>query len=176
VADVLIDNPILNRPFDPPTRHWAFGPDGITDTIVDGRRESRYFAPVPQPKMTHGQFPLLDDPSLSSVHANDLVNDIRQRVQLWRELGRPHITSLTRVLIDHWTNPDRERRLFFAQVEAAETAIYLAEAADRSGDTWLRRRLEAHAEEANPGLVRAALKMATGSGKTTVMGMTPCWQ
>lgn len=174
MADVVIDNPILNPPFDPPTRHWRFGPDGITDEWVEGRRPSGYFAPVPAAKGV--QLSLLDDPALSRLQANELVNTIRHRVQLWRDQGRPHITSTTRALIDYWIDPERERRLFFAQVEAAETAIYLAEAADRSGDTWLWRRLEAHAAESNPGLVRKALKMATGSGKTTVMGMLLAWQ
>jgi len=176
VADVVIDNPILNAPFDEPTHHWVFGPNGITDTIANGRRQSRYFAPVPQPKIANGQPSLLADPTLSSLHMNQLVEDVRGRMTAWRALGRPHITSTTRALIDHWTDPTRERRLFFAQVEAAETAIYLTEAADREGNAWLRRRLEVHAAEANPGLVRTALKMATGSGKTTVMGMLLAWQ
>jgi type III restriction enzyme len=48
VADAVIDNPILNGPYDPPTRYWRFDDSGITDEIVEGRRTSGYFVPVPQ--------------------------------------------------------------------------------------------------------------------------------
>lgn len=36
------------------------------------------------------------------------------------------ITNVTRQLLEYWKNPDRERKLFFCQIEAMETAIYLA--------------------------------------------------
>ena len=35
------------------------------------------------------------------------------------------ITNVTRQLLEYWKNPDRERKLFFCQMEAMETAIYL---------------------------------------------------
>jgi type III restriction enzyme len=47
MADRVIDNPILNRPYDEPTRHFAFDTDGITDEIVEQRRPSSFFSPVP---------------------------------------------------------------------------------------------------------------------------------
>src|SRR5260370_36010969 len=47
---VVIENPILNSPYDEPTRHFYFDEDGITDRVVDSRRISTYFVPIPKPK------------------------------------------------------------------------------------------------------------------------------
>ena len=38
VAQVVIENPILNSPFEEAQRHWRFGDEGITDDVVEGRR------------------------------------------------------------------------------------------------------------------------------------------
>ncbi len=77
-------------------------------------------------------------------------------------------------LLDYWTRPDRERKLFFCQIEALETVIYITEAAKKYGDTWIENALRNANDGANPGLFRLAFKMATGSGKTVVMGMLDC--
>jgi type III restriction enzyme len=37
MTDKVIDNPILNRPYDEPSRHFAFDDGGITDRIEDSR-------------------------------------------------------------------------------------------------------------------------------------------
>ena len=66
--------------------------------------------------------------------------------------------------------------MLFCQVEAAETAIYLAEAAQKAGDAWIRNGLDLQNEEHNARLNRIALKMATGTGKTVVMAMLIAWQ
>jgi type III restriction enzyme len=47
---VIINNPIINSPFDEPRRHYRFDEDGITDDIVPERRISAYFVPIAQPK------------------------------------------------------------------------------------------------------------------------------
>jgi hypothetical protein len=47
VTDVVIDNPILNSPYEEPSRHFRFSDEGITDEIAEGRRRSGYFVPVP---------------------------------------------------------------------------------------------------------------------------------
>ena len=47
---VVIENPILNSPFEMPRRHFKFDDDGITDEIVEGRRPSSYFIPIASPK------------------------------------------------------------------------------------------------------------------------------
>ncbi len=105
-----------------------------------------------------------------------LVNQIRARVRLWREGGYPGVTSTTTRLLEYWTDPDRERKLFFCQIEALETLIYITEAAHKYGDAWIDNRLRDENDAFNPGLPRLAMKMATGSGKTVVMAMLIAWQ
>jgi len=54
-AREIIANPILNSPFDEPTRHFHFSEEGITNTVEEGRRTSAYFVPIPPPKMKNKQ-------------------------------------------------------------------------------------------------------------------------
>ena len=82
----------------------------------------------------------------------------------WRQGGYVDITATSRRLLDYWTDPDRDKRFFFCQIEALETAIYLTEVA-RKYDPWIDNTLRVANEGANPGLFRIAFKMATGTGK-----------
>ena len=43
MADTIIENPILNSPFREPERHWRFTDEGITNEIVNSRRQSTSF-------------------------------------------------------------------------------------------------------------------------------------
>ncbi len=82
----LIPNPILNSPFAEPSRHFAFTSEGITDTIVEGRRASSYFIPIPQPKKGKQQLDLAGvDPEEKREIV--LVNGLRDRVSKWRQGG-----------------------------------------------------------------------------------------
>ena len=109
------------------------------------------------------------------LQENEFINQVRGRVALWRTGGRVGVTRTTRLLLDHWTDPERERRLFFCQIEALETAIYLAKIAGKVGDAWIENHLREANRLANPDLYRIAFKMATGSGKTVVMAMLIAW-
>lgn len=40
MAQTVIDNPILNSPFEEPNRYFRCADDGITNEIVEGRRPS----------------------------------------------------------------------------------------------------------------------------------------
>ncbi|MCC6437902.1 MAG: DEAD/DEAH box helicase family protein, partial [Acidimicrobiales bacterium] len=171
---IVIENPILNTPFREPERHFRFDDEGITDQIVDGRRPSSYFMPIPKAKKKAGQL-VFDEWTGDRIEENRLINQIRERIGRWRELRWPGVTPTTRALLEYWSNPERERRLFFCQIEALETAIYLTEAAKNLGDAWIENELRTYAEDANPGLLRIAHKMATGSGKTVVMAMLIAW-
>ena len=51
MSQVIIDNPVINSPFEEPQRHFRFADDGITDEIVSGRRWSTYFIPIAKPKI-----------------------------------------------------------------------------------------------------------------------------
>ena len=96
----------------------------------------------------------------------------------WRDLGWPDITPVTRALLDHWHAEDRFRPLFFCQLEALETLIFITEVAKQTkyGHDWIEKYLREKADEAGTELFRVACKMATGSGKTVVMSMLVAWQ
>ena len=185
-------NPILNSPYREPSRHWELGEENQpTGEIINSRRESSFVTPVPPPRRGRdaaAQADLVDqtpeqlanDQQQYDTSAN--INEIRRHVDQWRGLPNPNdwgVSYTTRQLLEHWRSDrfDRERP-FFCQVEAVETAIWLTEVAPRQGAEVERilNALRESSEAANPGLERWALKMATGSGKTTVMAMLIAWQ
>ena len=177
MPQVVIENPVINSPFREPVRHFQFGDEGITNEVVAGRRISSYFVPIAQPRKK-GQKQLAFDTEWTKdrIEENKLVNQIRSRVKLWRQGGYVGITPVTTRLLDYWTNPDREKKLFFCQIEALETAVYLTEVARKYGDAWIENAVREANDTSNPGLPRTAFKMATGSGKTVVMAMLIAWQ
>jgi len=177
VTGPVIENPILNSPFAEPSRHWELDENGIpTGTPAPGRRRSEFIVPVPPPKhKVKAQASLDLEDEYGKRQPNDYINEIRTKVAQWRSLGeqglRP-VTPVTARLLRHWREQGRPRPLFFCQVEAVETAIWLTEVAPRAET----ERLRALNSEANPDLLRIAFKLATGAGKTTVMGMLIAWQ
>lgn len=176
MRQVVIENPVINSPFNEPTRHFKFDSEGITDEIVEGRRISAYFIPIARPR-AHGPLqPAFDTEwTQDRVEENKFINDIRKKVSLWRKGKYQGVTHTTRALLDYWTNPDREKKFFFCQIEALETIIFLTEVAKKYGDAWIENTIRDANNSANPGLPRMAMKMATGSGKTVVMGMLIAW-
>ena len=177
MKQVVIENPILNSPFVEPARHFKFSEEGITDEIVEARRISSYFVPIARPKKKgkSAQLTFETEWTQDRVEENKFINQIRSRVAIWRQGGYQGVTKTTRHLLDYWRNPDRDRKLFFCQIEAVETAIYLTEVANKYGDAWIENELRRFNEDANPLLFRIAFKMATGSGKTVVMAMLIAW-
>ncbi|MFH1158027.1 MAG: DEAD/DEAH box helicase family protein [Pseudomonadota bacterium] len=176
MSQVVIENPIINSPFDEPTRYFRFSDEGITNEIVDGRRTSSYFVPIAKSKKK-GDKQLQFDTEWTQdrIEENKLVNDIRRRVAMWRTGGHPGVTPTTARLIAYWTDPNREKKLFFCQNEALETAIYITEVAKKYGDAWIENAIREANDTSNPGLPRTAFKMATGAGKTVVMAMLIAW-
>ncbi|MDP2898732.1 MAG: DEAD/DEAH box helicase family protein [bacterium] len=175
MSQVVIENPVINSPFDEPTRHFRFTDEGITDEIENGRRTSAYFVPIARPRKRGKQLEFETEWTKDRIEENELVNEIRARVSLWRQGGYVGVTPTTSRLLAHWTERDREKRLFFCQIEALETAIYITEVAKKYGDAWIQNRLRQANDTSNPGLPRTAFKMATGSGKTVVMAMFIVW-
>jgi type III restriction enzyme len=177
MPDRVIENPIINSPYREPIRHFLFDQDGITNEIAETRRRSAYFVPVPRArKQAARQLELVTEWTLDRIRENREINEIRAKVQLWRRRGYPDVTPTTRALLEYWGDPGRGNPILFCQREAAETAIYIAEAAPKSGDVWIRNELDTADAEHNNGLPRLAVKMATGSGKTVVMAMLIAWQ
>lgn len=167
-------SPILNSPHLEPTRHFKSDARGITEEIVESRRPSTYFIPVPRQKTLKA----IEDQNVAEgaygselSKENEFINKIREKINTWRSTGYPGITKTSRDLLSYWRDDTRENKLFFCQIEALETLIYINEVAEKSGESWILNELKNNNQDANPGLYRLAFKMATGSGKTVVMAM-----
>lgn len=177
MQQVVIENPVLNSPFDEPKRHFRFTEDGITDEVVEERRISQYFVPIPRAKKkSPKQLSFETEWTADRVEENKDINRIRERVAIWRKGGYVGITKTTERLLEYWKREGREHRLFFCQIEALETAIWITEVAPKYGEAWVENFLREKNAQSNPLLYRIAFKMATGSGKTVVMAMLIAWQ
>ncbi len=150
------DSLIINSPYERPTRHWEQARDGSL-TLVAGRRPAGYEI-----------FDIRND--TRRTEELTLVNAIRERVDAWREADYPGTTSVTRRLLEHWYDRGaRQHPFYFCQLEAIETLVWHVEAAadyrqgifvPGDGGPW----------------ERLCNKMATGTGKTTLMAMIVTWQ
>lgn len=146
---------IINSPFVRPAQHWVPGVGKLE--IKPERRPAGY--------------------EIFDVRNNtrrtvelELVNTIRTRLDEWRAADCPGITAVTRRLLEHWRDDTaRENQFYFCQLEAIEALIWWVEGAQEyrqgiflpgDGGPW----------------ERLCNKMATGSGKTTVMAMIITWQ
>src|SRR5215217_3268427 len=177
MPQVAIENPVLNSPFEEPKRHFKFTEDGITDEIIEERRISQYFIPIPRArKKSPKQLTFETEWTSDRVEENKDINHIRERVEIWRKGGYVGITKTTSRLLDYWKREERERRLFFCQIEALETAIWITEVAPKFAEAWVENLIREKNLQSNPLLYRIAFKMATGSGKTVVMAMLIAWQ
>jgi type III restriction enzyme len=181
----VIENPVINSPYFEPAQHFAFDKRGITAEKVAGRRISEFFIPVAQPKTKSAKEQLQFEQMEVMRERNQLINSIRIEVGAWRHGGYDGVSSTTKRLLEYWQREDREKhqKLFFCQIEAMETAIYLTEVASaslrrrnrRTGDLSLAEQLDNVNAEYNDGIPRIALKIATGGGKTIVMAMLIAW-
>ena len=188
----FFDRPILNSPYAIPQHHWELDADGQpTQVIVESRRKSDLITPVPKPKRQKGgkgqaSMVLGGKDSLSTeeqeYNPTPIINEVRGFVDAWRNLPNPEqwlVTPETARLLQHWRHHAFQGiRPFFCQVEAVETAIWLAEVAPKMGARTAKflTHLKGANAQANPELMRLALKLATGAGKTTVMAMLIAWQ
>jgi type III restriction enzyme len=167
-----VATPILNGPFDPPGQHWKIEPDRPAVRMA-GRREAGYFY---RPPMTPtGEEGASDAGQWRKL---EVVNLIRDRMAKWQGDERPGLTRASAELVDYWRREGREQRLFFAQLEAAEVIIFLNEArADylQGISIPLDEPSDERKAEGFDAFRRLCCKMATGSGKSTVMAMLAAW-
>lgn len=191
MSNQFYEQPILNSPYDYPGRHWELDSQGQpTQRIEDKRRRAEFITPIPKPrkrKKTDSQQQIIfnEGKGISTekrqYDPNSVINAVRAEVDKWRMLPETawKVTPETARLLKHWRHhPFNSIRPFFCQVEAVETAIWLAEVAPKSGKAGQQflGHLASANQEANPELMRLALKLATGAGKTTVMAMLVAWQ
>jgi type III restriction enzyme len=158
--------------------------------IEEKRRRAEFITPIPKPKKRKGsaaQTEIVFDEGkgLSTKEQQydptSIINEVRGHVDAWRNLPSPNqwqVTPETARLLQHWRQYKfSDKRPFFCQVEAVETAIWLTEVAPLSkAGKRILELLDSANKEANPELSRLALKLATGAGKTTVMAMIIAWQ
>jgi type III restriction enzyme len=147
---------IINSPYERPRYHWRQG-SGTALSLVEGRRAASY--------------EVIDTRNNTRrVESLDQVNRIRERVDAWREADYPGLTSVSRELLAHWHDRTaRELPFYFCQLEAIETLMWWVEAA-------AEYRQGIHVPGDGGAWERLCNKMATGSGKTTVMAMIITWQ
>jgi type III restriction enzyme len=87
---VIIENPVINSAFEEPKRHFRFSDEGITNEIVESRRKSAYFVPVPRSRKRSQEGTLFDTEwTEDRIKENEFIGQIRSRVSLWRSRGRP---------------------------------------------------------------------------------------
>src|SRR5450759_3883947 len=177
-----VENPIINSPFEEPRFYWHLE-RGRQPEKREGRRRASYFFRVPE-RAARGrkgreQSDLFTEDLLGEEYPLENANRIREQLKEWQVRGYEGATAVTRELLDLWQSADRRERLFFAQIEAALAVIFLTEATPD-----LIHGIQIPPDDPGPeakakgykAFVRCALKMATGTGKTTVMGMLAAWQ
>ena len=195
-----VAEPIICSPYAEPDTHWRYDRSTGIPSQEPGRREAGYWYKTE--RTGSAQRDLLAEEERDDL---PLVNVLRADVKRWRKAGWPGASETTKRLLRHWARADRSRRLFFCQLEAVETVIYLRELLARGRrPRWrpklLRREFDLLAEGINPRpeewvakvaqpprlvdgpagnrarpIPRYACKMATGSGKTVVMAMLVAW-
>lgn len=187
----FFERPILNSPYEYPSRHWELDASGQpTQQIIESRRRAEFITPIPKPRkrkgeVTQEQMVFDEGKGLSTRNQQydptSVINELRNHVDKWRAIQNPnawHVTPETIRMLQHWRHHQFSGiRPFFCQVEAVETAIWLTEVAptEKAGKRFLEHLANAN-HDANPELLRLALKLATGAGKTTVMAMLIAWQ
>jgi len=197
-----VDKPILCSPYCEPDQHWLYDRSTGIPRKEQGRRKASYW--YKNERTGSAQQSLA---GMTQEESDDLplVNALRDDVKRWRDSGWRGASETTKTLLRHWWRDDRSRRLFFCQVEAAETLIYLREMLAQGRVPQFKPQLSLADHDAlmqghNPRptewvtrvaqhpklidkphapkmlpLVRYATKMATGSGKTVVMALLLAW-
>jgi len=159
-SDKKLEHLIINSPYEKPTKHLKYDRNERKFELVEGRRPAGY-------TIASEHSDKFDDPGFF-VELPE-VNKIRERVDKWRDDGYPGVTRVTKELLDYWKRPDRDKKLFFCQLEAIETLIWFIEAPDTE-----KQGIKLEGDGGN--IERLCSKMATGTGKTVVMAMLIAWQ
>ena len=160
---------IINSPFEAPAQHWEQAAAGKGLVLQQGRRPADYEL-YDTRNNTRRVVPL------------NMVNQIRTRVDDWRAAGYIGVTSITRQLLEHWhargewvpeetrwVGGPRQNPFYFCQLEAIETLIWWVE-----GSAEFKQGINVPGD--GGAWERLCNKMATGSGKTALMGMIITWQ
>lgn len=129
-------SPILNSPYTEPSHYFKADEHGLTEEVVDARRPSSFYIPVPRQKTKQKQLELNTAEGAFGAELqkeNEFINKIRAKIKKWRDEGYTGITKTSRDLLFYWRDDTRDNKLFFCQIEALETLIYVNEVAEKSG-------------------------------------------
>ncbi|MBI4317699.1 MAG: DEAD/DEAH box helicase family protein [Chloroflexi bacterium] len=193
-----VESPVICKPFEEPTRHWEYDRATGRASMAPGRRPATYWYKLPEEDARQQRLALhLKEPGGDEIRLEleegrrdlTLVNSLRSDVKRWRQSNYEGATNVTKDLLRHWWRRDRPRRLFFCQMEAVETIIFLNEVrgirkdGSRGKPRWnpkfadsdFEKLLDRPVEPGYSPLSRMGCKMATGSGKTVVMAMLVTW-
>ena len=173
-----VEQPILCSPYEEPDAHWRYDTQTGEAIRQPGRREAGYWYKTQ--RTGSAQMELFQEEERDDL---PVVNKLRADVKRWRDSKYESATPVTKELLRHWARADLQRRLFFCQLEAVETIIYLVEILQCRGtrfnpqftDKDLTMLVDAPNTPDLPDLIRYGCKMATGSGKTVVMAMLIAW-
>lgn len=116
MTEPFFQSPVLNSPYEHPARHWELDEAGQpTNKVVEHRREAKFISPIPKPKRrgkVEAQAEMVFDAEAQSISTYDqqydptpIINDLRRRVDRWRELPDPShwkVTPETARLLQHW--------------------------------------------------------------------------
>lgn len=157
MSNDFFEQPILNSPYEYPSRHWELDEEGSpTSRIIDARRDAKFVTPIPKPRQRNGAPAGQDDDQRElnftpgeedDYDLTSRINEVRAAVDRWRKLdgSQRQVTPETARLLHHWRNhPFGDIRPFFCQIEAVETLIWLTE----NGTPGRRRQATAVQPEA----------------------------
>lgn len=175
--NLFFEKLILNSPYEYPSRHWELDEQGQpTQQIIEKRRRAEFITPIPKPRkrktvIVQADIVFDEGKGLSTqkqrYDPTPIINYLRYHVDKWRSLPNPNdwkVTPETARLLQHWRHHQfNTLRPFFCQIEAVETAIWLTEVApgEKAGKAFLEHLANAN-NEANPNLMRLALKLSGG--------------
>ncbi len=140
MSDAIIEKiQSSTQPYQEPQRHFRFGDEGITRDCRAPAAISSYFVPIARPQeLRPDALTARDRVDRQRMEENEFINQ-RPRARGAVAAGRlrRHYADDARACWTTGRRRDRERRLFFCQIEALETLIYLTEVARKFGDAWI---------------------------------------
>lgn len=119
-----VEKPILCSPYQEPGEHWLYDRSTGIPARTPGRRPASYWYRSERSGSAQQRLPGMTQEDTDDL---PLVNALREDVRRWRASGWLGASETSKTLLRHWWREDRSRRLFFCQLEAAETVIYLRE-------------------------------------------------
>lgn len=100
MSEQFFERPILNSPYEYPSRHWELDAAGQpTQQIIESRRPVEFITPIPKPRKrkesaAQQQIVFDEGKGLSTQEQQydptPIINALRRRVDQWRALPDPN--------------------------------------------------------------------------------------